>query len=628
MERQEKRGYDLLTWLKQHGTPYYQIASFYVEEKEIPLLFAKILIELDRHSSQPFSHEQLVKAIYRHVHRKKKERMEAELKGLTKDVIVLSYIAKLPVETISRMVNVKRERVLNEKFAGLVTLGARSGKEHDSCSLSGRIMFEYMDGHLNFLEKHKVKEHLASCGSCREKERAFKQAIESFQRDVSTRQPSDQFFEELEQWIDWYMRKKQRARKRRLTLAGGLAAVLLLGVGLSMTPAGSERLHQWWSMFKGYAMYVTAEDSGVRFAITDVVADEMQTYLYYEVKNVKGNTTLFPEYGRQVMFESESGQLKPLIKRGDSMRIEPLTFDENVSTGIIILPPIPEKKGMIHVELQRLYPVQLKEENPVEQVGEWSVSVEVEREPVTVVDVNETSTLDGWELTLKSLTFAPTATIADFAVRDPEYRFGYEISYSLHELMINDKYRVRNQNSLSFHMNTEGEETQFKVAFQPMEPVDVTSVELIDPTVVENVEYYQEIPLDFNGQNYATVYYLGSPITFIRERKNGEWTFRMREDRSADRPYDALHFVLETGQGQEVFPYDFEQQFVYVDRDGSVVEKNGPHLLRIAGHRYLPYESTFSLSDTEANGTLLMKIYGHRQTKVIKGATRFELKEE
>jgi hypothetical protein len=311
-----------------------------------------------------------------------------------------------------------------------------------TCSEIQNLMLDSLEGRLQPGDEKILKEHLENCDKCEDD----MTQLEEITAALSVRSQEIEMPEEFMLNVAKRVRQTESKRKKKskATRVGGLAAAvcLTLFVGTAAANGGFTTFKDWWQNHStkeseqeqqyvqsglGEKLDLEAESNGIKVRITSVAADDIQTLIYYEVENLKGEDLFMPDYdGIQVLNADEywGNQDEPSFSPIRS-QMNLYSDQKNTFRGKLAVAPMDQPEGTIDLNIMQLE--KFIEASELEEgkeytrdtlKGEWSFAVPVAKHPSKEFPLSAETEADGNPIIFEKLVIAPTATMLTYRYKN------------------------------------------------------------------------------------------------------------------------------------------------------------------------------------------------------------------
>ena len=320
-----------------------------------------------------------------------------------------------------------------------------------------------------------------------------------------------------------------------------------------------------------------AESNGVKVKIKGVVADDIQTLVFYEIHDTKEDKQYFMAFEDGVTVENEFDIMKrdtyPRYSFPD-VEAEMNKANKDVFYGKIALRPLEEDQGEIKLRITKIQELANEDGGSFGfrageyKNGYWSFEFPVTKQPITEYEINEQRELEGVAVRLKKLIVAPTATFLQFGINTEKLEKRIDL-LNFKSLEVNNK-KVEAERYGSHFMDhqLEGGWTGFQAYFDPLYGEKVKDFKAQLDSIYLSIVDHKSIELSGNEKFPQTIEYAGSSLWIDKTQAGQSTKVIIRNDDLENREYESLHinFVDENDQ---------QPNTTHIDSKGVLVDKNG-----------------------------------------------------
>ncbi|MFJ7935912.1 DUF4179 domain-containing protein [Sporosarcina sp. NPDC096371] len=471
------------------------------------------------------------------------------------------------------------------------------------CKECQERLVEYVDRTVDEAARQDIEQHIITCESCTQELANFEQIIADLAAENDAIQVPDNFMDIVRLAVTQTQTSKPRHYKHRTTFGLVAALFLTLFVGTAVATNSFADFMEWLKDFsnrqdeqmqdfvqQGLAenLNLIAESNGVKVTITSVVADEVQTLIYYEVEDLQQDTKYKIDFtdGLQIVNRAE---LWNDIDTDSPVKSHLMIYSESehVYKGRLATVPISASEGTIQLELSKIAQVM---DNPVTGVetppstfmeGDWRFDIPVQKHPAIVYDLQVETEIDGNPVIFDQVTIAPTRTVLSYRYRNdnPDKRMDYLTIASLES---KGKHVYPELLGIGSGGGSANGWNSSEVAFESLYFDNPTEIRIHIGNAGFTVEEPAQFAIDASEKLPQIFNYLGNTIS-IEQIKIGErTTLKMKEELSKDRVYETLHYRI----------YDNDNRGSSSSSvDGYYIDKNG--------ERYKVKDSFYRLHELE-----------------------------
>lgn len=447
-------------------------------------------------------------------------------------------------------------------------------------------LLDFLEENLEEAERQAIEAHINTCVSCKGELEAFRRIIAEFETESDSIHPPDGFMINVRSAVAKTQKSKQKLPKRWAMI--GLVATLFLTlfVGTAVATNNFENFIDWWKDFGnkqseqmenyveqglGDHLNLQAESNGVKVTITSVVADDIQTLIYYEIESGKQDEQYMINYTDGLQIKNQSENWFP----EDEPSYSPVNNHLNIYSehngiykGRIGAAPMSVDEGNIQLELSKLEKVtSTGEQNKAFIEGDWRFDISIKKHPAIVHEFQVETEIDGNPVIFDKLTIAPTVTILSYRYRNENT--DRKMDYMTIDSLESKGKHVYNQLGLAGFSGSAGWSdgwTSSEATFESLyfeEPRDIgihigsASFSIHDPA---------QFAIDVSKAFPQTIEYLGNKITIKKIDVGLRTKIKMTDELSPKRSYETLNYHIYDKEGQGSLNSSI---------DGYIIDKNG-----------------------------------------------------
>ena len=516
----------------------------------------------------------------------------AGINHLEKEALVLTYVLGFTLEETAQVIDVPAEKVKELLFSGIQSVRKQmDGADYHGCEQFQKHYIDYLEKSMERPAKIEFEIHLYNCRDCQEDLASFQEVAMTRLNQIEGHNDLNvhpQLMENVKKRLADKKEHRKRKNKKRKKWALGFASAFAFIVAIGFITGAFPKVYYAWTeddvhlrgfLQEGFGqrLNLEAESNGVKVKIKGVVADDIQTLVFYEIHDTKEDKQYFLNYedGLSVLNEYTIMKLDtyPRFSIPD-VEAEMNKKDKNVFYGKVALKPLDEEQAVIKLKVDRIQ--RLADNASLSfgftsgdyKTGEWSFEFPVTKQPSTEYEINEQREIEGVAVRLEKLIVAPTATFLQFGINTEklEKRIDFLNFKSLE--VNNKKVEAERYGSHFMDYQLDGAWTGFQAYFGPLYGEKVKDFMAQLDSIYLSIVDHKSIELSGNETFPQTIEYAGSTL-WIDKTKAGQSTeVIIRNDDLENRDYESLHinFVDEKGQQPDI---------TQMDSKGVLVDKNG-----------------------------------------------------
>ncbi|SEM51187.1 RNA polymerase sigma factor, sigma-70 family [Mesobacillus persicus] len=657
----------IVEWFSQHKQSFYLLGRTYrLNQQQIEELFYRAILkvykELPRFKSET-SFELWVTSIFIHICRElskdKNVQVSEEslpvpdelkhldrLKATEREVMVLNFLKGFSKEETAQLLQLPVEKVKELLFAGIQSLRTEMGHgaSFHGCKEYHKDYIEYLERTMDRARKIDLEIHIYHCPDCQEDLATFQDVLltmqnltermEEFQVPVGFMENITDRLAEKEKH-----RQQKRNKRKKIGLIGVGVFAFILGIGFftgvftNLYYAWTEDDQQLVAFLQhdlGERLNLEAESDGVKINIKSVIADDVQTLVFYEIEDTTEDNQYSMDYHDGILVENEY----EIMDLANYPRYSPPDLEsdvnkekKNVYHGKISLRPLVTENGTIHLKITKLQKL-IRDATNVgaygmeNKTGEWSFEIPVTKQTSTEYVLDEETEVEGIAVRFDKLKIAPTATILEYGIS--HQRSDKRMDYlNFNHLEVNNK-KVNVDQYGSSYMDSQRDRnwTAFQAHFDPLfgeKPeefnVQFESAHLSfdDPKTVE-LEASQEYPHTFE--------YAGSTISIDKVEVGQPTKVVLSNHEIEDRAFESFQFDIRGEDEHEIYSMDMNAEGVLVDKNGREYDMSRVNPIsyeELEQPRYFYTVQTIGLHSNGGENVIpkRLEIYGYSTTKYL-----------
>lgn len=652
----------IILWFGQNLQSFYSLGSFYCKnQQEMEELFyqtiKKVHKDLPRYKKE-HSFESWVTSIFIQICGELSAgnsmgaseapnidiyRAMEKLQNEEKDAILLTYVKGLEKEETTKILQVPIEKLKELLFNGIRSLRkVKSDMDFHGCTSYYSDYIDYLEGSLGRPRKIDFEIHIHHCQHCQEDLGTFQEVMLSLvnlaERSEEVQMPMD-FMESIKARFNEENKKRQGKKQKRKKI--GLVTVSIFTVLLAIgyfTGAFTSLYYTWTEedpelrslLQNGYGerLDLEAESNGVKITIKSVIADDIQTLVYYEVEDTENSNQYFMNYHDGVYVDTEHAVMNSTFLSYNPPDLESnVNGKKNVYSGKMSLFPLIMDNDKITLNINKLHILPEDSSggyvNNIEfKSGLWSFEIPVTKQPSIEYTLNQETEIEGIPIRFEKLKIAPTATGLQYSIHigDEKKQFNY---LNFNQLKVDDQQLKPDLFGGSpipaqEEVNWITYETIFEPIINKGKPEEVNvQFESAQLSFFDQLTYM----LDVNGEYPQTFEYGGSTMT-IEELVVGQpTTMTISNHDIKHRSYESIHFTI-LGNDNEHIRMEDDLEGVIVDKDGKEYNMNSLSIPydKIKQPRYFQTVHRMKLRGDNPEESVIpnrLELYGYNTTRYL-----------
>ncbi|MBS4220516.1 DUF4179 domain-containing protein [Bacillus sp. FJAT-49711] len=666
----EKGVESIVDWFEQHKQWFYTLGCSYLRnQQQVEEAFFQSIIKIDK-ELQSFNRETSLKmwimSIFLQICRKlsddkmfKKDKLNkvlfhslGQLKNDEKEAVVLTYIIGFSLEEAAHLLQVSVEKLKELLFTGVQLLRkeVEYGSTFNGCKEYHKNYIDYFERTLERSKKIDFEMHIYHCQNCREDLGTFQDVILNLTERMEDFHVPSHFMDNVKHRLAENEKHRQQKNKKRRRIALIFASIfaLLTSIGVFTGVFTSfyytwteedEQLRAFLQHGLGKRLNLEAENNGIKIKIKSVIADDVQTLVFYEVEDTVKKSQYMIDYDEGISVVKEYQKMDlvayPRYYPPD-LKSEPNNIDKNVYQGKISLRPLLNDKDTIKLKISKLQKLirdsseQNRDYKNIEyETGEWNFDIPVNKQPSKEYTLDVKTEIEGFPVRLDKLTIAPTTTILHSA-------FKYELpgkriqTLNFDNLKVNDKIVKADMygSNVVFENN---DWISLQTHIDPLFGEKPKEVNIQFQSVYLMIEDKKSIDLDASKAYPQTFEYAGSTISIDKVEVGQPTKIVISDHEIKNRAYESIQFDIVGEEGEEVNSFGINSEGVLVDKNWIEydVDKNPFIYEEIEQPRYFFTVENIQLQSSNPGKKVVPKkleIYEYSTTKYLDDVVTILLK--
>ncbi|MBT2642814.1 DUF4179 domain-containing protein [Bacillus sp. ISL-41] len=604
---QEKGIQSVVDWFEDHKEYFYRLGWYYVQDQQqMEELFYQSILKV--HKEFPrfkgnLTFKMWVTSIFIRNIRELSSLPDSEevdprrevfagMDQLEKDALIFTYVTGFTLEETAQLLDVSAEKIKQLLFSGIQSARKQlDGSDYHGCEQFQKHYIDYLEKSMERPAKIEFEIHLYNCRECQEDLASFQEVAMTrlnHIEGVNDLEVDPELMENVKKRLALQKEHRQLKFKVRKKWALGFASAFAFIVAIGFITGAFPKVYYAWAeddiylrefLQEGFGqrLNLEAESDGVKVKIKGVVADDIQTLVFYEIHDMKEDKQYFMTFEDGLAVVNEFDIMKretyPRYSIPD-VEAEMNNKEKNVFYGKVALRPLEEDQGTIKLRITKIQ--RLADNASLSfgftsgdyKTGEWSFEFPVTKQPSMEYEINEQRELEGVAVRLEKLIVAPTATLLQFGINTEKQEKRIEF-LNFKSLEVNDK-KVKADRYGSHFMDyqLDGTWTGFLGHFDPLYGEKVKGFKAHLDSIYLSVVDHRSIELSGNQPFPQNIEYAGSTL-FIDKVDAGQSTeVIVRNDDLKNREFESLHinFVDENDQ---------QPSITHIDSKAVLVDKNG-----------------------------------------------------
>lgn len=612
----EKGIESVVDWFDRHKQSFYTLGYFYLgNQQQMEELFYRSIIkvhkELPRYKSDT-SFEMWVTSIFidncRELsHDSNIQALEGDLdlfqalgqlKEAEKEAMLLTYVKGFSHEEAASILRVSVDKMKELLFSGIQSVRTKlDGATYNGCLAYQKNYLDYMEKSMDRPQKIEFEKHIYHCQDCQEDLATFQDVtltLMDFSKGMNELPAMTPLMDNVKKRLTEKENHRQQKNKKRIRLGLIFASVFAFGIGIAFFTGAFNNVYYAWTeedeqlraflqQDLGQRVSLEAESEGVKIKIKGVIADDVQTLVFYEIEDLAGDNQYLMGYDDGLIVENErdimSSEIYPPPTLPD-LKAEVNEKEKNVFYGKVGLRPLKTDTGTINLEINRLIklirdpsdPIGFNTRNIEYKTGQWNFEVPVTKQPSIEYALNEQTEIEGIPVRFDKLTVAPTATILQYGIHtgQPEKRIDF---VQLGDLEVNNKKVKADPYGGGYSNSVQDMNWQtFQTHFASLYGEKPEKVKVPFESAYFTIEDDKSIELDVNQAYPQTFEYAGSTISIDKIEVGQPTTIVISNHEVNNREYESLQ--LNVVDENELTSMQMDTEGILVDKNGDEYDVN------------------------------------------------------
>ncbi|MGG3914231.1 DUF4179 domain-containing protein [Rossellomorea vietnamensis] len=578
------------------------------------------------------------------------------LDSAEKEAVALVYMKGCDQNDAARILGIPSDEVKFRLFKGIrklrETMG--NGPEVEGCHDYQKHYLDYLGRTMDRPEKVDFEIHIYHCTDCQEDLASFQEVTLALAKLAEeTHLPAD-VMKRVRNRLHQREAQRQKRSKKRKSILLSFAGVFVLLIVAGFVTGGfaslyysyteeDEQLRAILQHNLGERLNLEAESDGVKVTIKSVVADDVQTLVFYEVEDLKGENRYMMNPYEGVIIENEYD----VMKRDDQSSFyspprdqEDLHNDKkNVYSGTISLQPVSVDEGTIKLQIVRL--MQLNEDPSTGEYigggemrfaeGGWSFEIPFEKKPSRVHKLDKKMEVAGIPVRLDQLTIAPTSTVLEYSFQEQE-KEGRIDMMTFESIESKDKkWKADQFGGMMYGGYSDNEGwNSYKTAYDTLYFDDPKIVTIRFGSAHLFVKDQKVIKLDVNKELPETIEYLGNTITIDDIKIGSPTQVTLTHALTKERIYENVNYLhYRTDDEEEHHSLGVSGgDGILMDKDGKKYEPGSYEYEKLDQPRYFETKQTIDFYNDGSTEDVLpteLVIDGYTTTKYLDDLVKVKL---
>jgi hypothetical protein len=577
-----------------------------------------------------------------------------QLEDQEKEAIALTYFNGCSFAESGRILDNSIEKIKSWVFSGVRKLREELGYgSFEGCREFHGHYLEYLGRTMDRPEKVKFEMHIYHCQGCQEDLASFQEMVLTLAGITDALEILAEFMEKIKSKVEEREARRQRKKKKRKSIWLAFAGVLAMVLSIGFVTGGFSSLYYAWTEEDeqlrailqhdlGERLNLESESNGVKITIKSVVADDVQTLVFYEIEDTEKDNRYMMNAHEGVHIENEYDVMRR--DRQNMFYSPPVDQDEiqneekNVYKGTMSLLPVSMDSGTIKLNVARLMQVDQdtqKGEYFSREItfaeGDWSFDIPFTKQSSRVHKLDKEIAIDGIPVRLDKLTIAPTTTLLQYSFQNQggDRRIDVITFDSLGTDKKNVMADLFGGNMYVESFDQEGW-SAFTSSFDTLYFEDPKEVDILFDSIHLSVDDRKTIPLDDLKNLPRKFEYQGNTITIDEVQAGNPAKVFVTHEVTKDRAYERVNYGFSSD-----YLMNENTSIGVSDGDGVLMDKNGKiHEIDVYEYdkldqpRYFETEQTIEFyndSSREDVNLTKLEIGGYSTTKYVDDRVKVKL---
>jgi RNA polymerase sigma factor (sigma-70 family) len=667
----------IIEWFEQRKRSYYMLGQVYLKNQlQLEELFYQSIIIVHKEFSRlksKLSFEVWVTSIFIHACREianessdhALEEMETrqdffkaldQLKADEKEAMALNYVKGLSQGESAQLLQVSTEKLKELLFSGIQSLRKEMGygSNFHGCKEYHGNYIDYIERTMDRSKKIDFEIHIYQCPTCQEDLATFQEVMLNIknlaERMEGFHVPSD-FMENVKARLAEREKLRQQKNKKRIRVGIVFASIFALLVGMEVFTRAFSKLYYTWTEDNqelraflqqdlGESLNLEAESEGVKIKIKSVIADDIQTLVFYEIEDTKEDNQYELDFNEGFSVENDyevlSREAYPTYYPPD-LKSDVNRKEKNVYHGKLSLPPLRMEDGTIQLKITKLQKLNSNSSDRTGfgayeimgyETGEWDFDIPVTKQASVDYALDKETKIEGITVHFEKLTFAPTATILKFAINNNVGSEKQIQELNFDTLEVNGK-KVKADLYGNVYSYQAGDLIGFQSHFDSLFGEKPKEIKVQFSFVRFTFENHKSIELDTSKEYPQTFEYAGSTIS-IDKVEVGQPTKVVLSNHDIERAYESLNFNIVGEDESEISSMEMDSEGVIVDKNGKKYDMNNIPVAfeEIEQPRHIFTVQSMALHPNNPDEKVIPKkleIYGYTAMKYLDNVVKISL---
>ena len=648
----------VIAWFEREMHSFYALGRVYFEgQQEIEDAFYRSIIRVHDESYKRKKGQSATSVFLKYCQETSNQSLSIDgndtfnafhhLEAAVKEAVALVYVKGCSQEEAAHVLEITVDEVKSRLFRGVRTLREKLGYGvgFKGCHDYQMHYLDYLGRTMNRPEKVDFEIHIYHCQQCQEDLASFQEVTLSLAGMAANIELPSGFMDRVKRRLHEREAQREKRRKKRKSIWLSIAGVFALLVCTGFVTGGfaslyysyteeDEQLRAFLQHDLGERLNLEAESNGVKITIKSVVADDVQTLVFYEIEDMKNDNRYMMNGYEGINIENE----RDVMSMDENSRYysPPIDQDEihneekNVYKGKMSLLPVTVDKGTIKLNVARLMQLQQDGKEGIFgggemkfAEGEWNFEIPFEKQASRVHKLDKEVEVAGIPIRLEKLTIAPTTTLLQYSFQNDRDDQRIDV-INFDSLEIDGKKMEANLFGGNMYVDSFNQEgwNAFTASFDTIYFDDPKEVGIRFASVHLSVDDRKTIELDATKDLPQNTEYLGNKISIDQISVGNPAKVVLTHDISKDRAYENVNYQFyRTPEDDQNLSININGgDGVLMDKDGEVHEVGEYVYEKLDQPRYFETEQTIEFykdGSTEDVTPTELVIEGYSTTKYV-----------
>ena len=457
-------------------------------------------------------------------------------------------------------------------------------------------IIDYLDGILSDNERIRFDLHVNGCKQCKDELLKCEEIIKSLEVESESISIPHNFMGNVRQAVAITQNKKRKTFQRPAIVGIVAALIMTFFVGTAAATKGFTTFTEWWRDFgdkkneqmENYVQHglgdyvnVEAESNGVNITVTSVVADDVQTHIYYEIEDRNKENKYMVDFTNGIQIVNQDELVIPEIKPIINNHLGLYSDKSNVYKGRLSIAPLAASEGIIKLKLDKIQKAKetdigfSRPKDPIEYMeGDWYFEIPIKKNSAIVHELNVEIEIEGNPIYFDKLTIAPTITVLSYRFRNDksDNRMNY---ITIDNLESDGKHVYGSWIDFAGVGITESAGNGWgksEATFESLYYDNPTAIKVHIGSAVFIIQEKADFPINISKAFPQTFDYLGTTISIDQVEVGQSTKIVMTEELNAHRAYEWFYYRFFDKDNQAFSKISNVVDGYYFDKNGTKYE--------------------------------------------------------